>query len=107
MKYAKSISDIAVSKLCFGTLFIFFLCPLLQAQDQFKVPDSLKRKSYGYLSEKLDDDNSGRVADSVYAWTYLYKAKSAPLSNILQQPSNYLPTTFQPLSNPFPLHLTL
>ncbi|GEP49812.1 hypothetical protein FNO01nite_04840 [Flavobacterium noncentrifugens] len=49
---------------------------MLQAQNQFKVPDSLKRKSYAYLSEKLDDDNSGRLADSLYVWSYLYKAKS-------------------------------
>jgi len=49
---------------------------MLQAQAQFKVPDSLKRKSYAYLSEKMDDDNSGRLADSLYAWSYLYKAKS-------------------------------
>lgn len=48
----------------------------MQAQDQFKIPDSLKRKSYDYLSEKMDDDNSGRFADSLYVWSYLYKAKS-------------------------------
>ena len=76
MKYSTSISKICPCRIFMKIVLIVFSSYTLQAQEQFKIPDSLKGKSYNYLAEMLDNDYGGRLADSLYSWSYLYKAKS-------------------------------
>ncbi len=58
----------------FLTLFIFFFTVSSQAQG-FKIPDSLKEKSYEELMERLYDVYSDTVTSLIYCNAYLAKAK--------------------------------
>lgn len=56
------------------TLFLFFKCSSAQNRN-FKIPDSLKSKSYTYLDDKMYDLRKDSTKASVYLYTYLNKAK--------------------------------
>ncbi|MHC0443073.1 helix-turn-helix domain-containing protein [Flavobacterium sp. 3-210] len=50
---------------------------LVSAQkNNFKIPDSLKKKNYEYLDDKIYDFRKDSARASVYAYALLYKAKS-------------------------------
>jgi len=50
---------------------------LVSAQkNNFKIPDSLKKKNYEYLDDKIYDLRKDSARASVYAYALLYKAKS-------------------------------
>ena len=77
MKHAKSILKTTIKKSIFSACCLLFFINRSSSQTFFKIPDSLKAKSFNYLSNKLDSDDNGYAADSVYAWTYLSKAKAS------------------------------
>lgn len=54
---------------------LFFLKATAQ-QKNFKVPDSLKKKSYEYLDDKIYDFKKDSTRASVYAYAFLNKAKT-------------------------------
>lgn len=45
-------------------------------KNNFKIPDSLKKKNYEYLDDKIYDFRKDSARASVYAYALLYKAKS-------------------------------
>lgn len=50
--------------LCLQLFLFLFICHFLMAQ---KLPDSLKNKSFDYLTDRLDRNDT----DTILAWTYL------------------------------------
>lgn len=46
-------------------------------QKVFKIPDSLKNKSINYIVDRMDENEDNDSLDSIYAYTYLFKSKSA------------------------------
>lgn len=46
-------------------------------QKVFKIPDTLKTKSINYIVDRMDENEDNNALDSIYAYTYLSKAKSA------------------------------
>ncbi|MFB3388015.1 AraC family transcriptional regulator [Flavobacterium sp. LAR06] len=58
-------------------LLLLFFCYSASAQkSNFKIPDSLKKKNYEYLDDKIYDFRKDSIRASVYAHALLYKAKS-------------------------------
>jgi AraC-like DNA-binding protein len=60
-------------------LLILFLCstPFISAQkNSYKVPDSLRNKTYDYLDEKIYELKKDSTKAAVYLYTYLHKAKN-------------------------------
>ena len=46
-------------------------------QKVFKIPDTLKSKSINYIVDRMDENEDNDSLDSIYAYTYLLKSKSA------------------------------
>jgi tetratricopeptide (TPR) repeat protein len=46
-------------------------------QKVFKIPDTLKNKSINYIVDRMDENEDNDSLDSIYAYTYLLKSKSA------------------------------
>ncbi|MDR6761895.1 AraC-like DNA-binding protein [Flavobacterium sp. 2755] len=57
-------------------LFLLFLSSASAQKNNLKIPDSLKKKSYEYLDDKIYDLRKDSVSASVYAYAFLHKAKS-------------------------------
>lgn len=58
-------------------LLLLLFCYTANAQkNHFKVPDSLKKKNYEYLDDKIYDFRKDSIKASVYAYALLNKAKS-------------------------------
>ena len=52
----------------------FFICA--NAQEKFKIPDSLSNKSCNYFNEKINYKESDSLKERLYAQSWLAKAKS-------------------------------
>lgn len=56
----------------------FILTQKSNAQQKvFKIPDTLKNKSINYIVDRMDEKEDNDSLDSIYAYTYLLKSKSA------------------------------
>ncbi|RKS02956.1 hypothetical protein [Flavobacterium sp. 102] len=56
----------------------FILTQKSNAQQKvFKIPDTLKNKSINYIVDRMDENEDNDSLDSIYAYTYLLKSKSA------------------------------
>lgn len=56
---------------------LMLLCCIAIGQPaEFKIPDSLSDKDYGYFIERLDSDNANSEAKMAYCLSYLAKAKN-------------------------------
>ena len=59
--------------------YLILLCisqVIFAQKNNFKIPDSLKNKSYNYLDDKIYDLKGDSAKASVYLYTYLHKAKN-------------------------------
>lgn len=62
----------------FHLLLLLIIVQTSHAQHKnFKVPDSLKNKNIDYVIDRLDENEADEFLDSIYANTFLYKAKRA------------------------------
>lgn len=57
-------------------LFLLFFYTASAQKSNFKIPDSLKKKDYEYLDDKIYDFRKDSIQASVYAYALLNKAKS-------------------------------
>lgn len=56
----------------------FILTQKSNAQQKvFKIPDTLKNKSINYIVDRMDENEDNDSLDSIYAYSYLLKSKSA------------------------------
>lgn len=79
MTKCKSIAAVFIMFIWYRIVIWFFVILFLSpanAQNHFKIPDSLRHKDLDYLAEKLENDDNSSFHDSLYAWSYLSKAKS-------------------------------
>ena len=56
--------------------FVFLFTSSVNSQNQFRIPDSLHFKNLTYFTERLEDEGNSQIADSIYRWSYLNKAKA-------------------------------
>ena len=56
-------------------LFLLFYQAASSQKSNFKIPDSLNNKNYEYLDNRIYDLRKDSTKASVYAYTFLYKAK--------------------------------
>jgi len=57
-------------------LMLLFSYSASAQKNNFKIPDSLKKRNYEYLDDQIYDFRKDSVRASVYAYALLYKAKS-------------------------------
>lgn len=55
---------------------ILYCCQLSAQSSRFRIPDSLNAKSVDYITQQLESSEDDDFKDSIYAFTYLYKAKA-------------------------------
>jgi AraC-like DNA-binding protein len=81
LKYNELPKNNMIKKTLLLQLFLcLILCQLLQAQ---KCPDSLKKKSYDYLIQRLDANDQNSVLADVYLKSILAKGKKEPNSDMI------------------------
>jgi len=53
-----------------------FVHPLFGQENTFRIPDTLQRKDYDYLFDRIEESENESVKQSLYLQYFLYKAKS-------------------------------
>ncbi|MEO8239901.1 MAG: AraC family transcriptional regulator [Flavobacterium sp.] len=75
-------------------LLVFFLClgdQITAQESAFKIPDSLLRKDYDYLYDRIDQSQGDTIRQSLYLKSFLLKSKSEKnFEEIVNGYKNYL-----------------